>query len=114
MIVGETSQKTSFRLAQVNCQGSIYWGGGGGGKLPPPKKNFSWKKFKAISNKDLIWRLLMSRNGISANPEHYIFQIFWGSMPPDPHRRPKHIFLAAASLKNFFKNRLSPQTKNPR
>ena len=26
----------------------------------------------------------MSRNAISANPEHYIFKIFQGSMPPDP------------------------------
>ena len=26
----------------------------------------------------------MSRNAISANPEHYIFKIFRGSMPPDP------------------------------
>ena len=34
----------------------------------------------------------MSRNTISANPEHYIFKIFWGSMPPDPPRRPKKKF----------------------
>ena len=34
----------------------------------------------------------MSRNAISANPEHYIFKLFWGSMPPDPLRRPKNIF----------------------
>ena len=28
--------------------------------------------------------LLMSRNAISANPEHYLFKIFRGNMPPDP------------------------------
>ena len=28
----------------------------------------------------------MSRNAISANPEHYIFKIVRGSMPPDPPR----------------------------
>ena len=45
----------------------------------------------------------MSRNAISANPERYILKIFRGSMPPDPARRPKKIFLAAAWLKTFFR-----------
>ena len=45
----------------------------------------------------------MSRNAISANPEHYIFKIFRGSMPPDPLGGLKQFFLAAAWLKNFFR-----------
>ena len=53
----------------------------------------------------------MSRNAISANPEHYIFKIFWGSMPPDPRRRLKKIFLASAWLKNLFQGRLPPKQK---
>ena len=57
---------------------------------------------KIFFDDDFKWRLLMSRNAISANPEHYIFKIFQGSMPPDPPRRPKTIFLAAAWLKSFF------------
>ena len=40
----------------------------------------------------------MSRNAISANPERYLFKIFRRSMPPDPPRRPKKIFLAPALL----------------
>ena len=46
----------------------------------------------------------MSRNSISANPEHYIFKLFRGSVPPDPPGRHN----------NFFQDRLSPQTKIPR
>ena len=38
----------------------------------------------------------MSRNAISDNPEHYLFKLFWGSMPPDPLKGPKKIFLPAA------------------
>ena len=45
----------------------------------------------------------MSRNVISANPEHYIFKIFWGSMPLDPLEGLKKIFLTAEWLKNFFR-----------
>ena len=52
----------------------------------------------------------MSRNAISANPEHYIFKIFRGSMPRTP-RRPKTFFLAAAWLKIFFQDRLPPKQK---
>ena len=53
----------------------------------------------------------MSRNAISANPEHYIFKISQGSMLPDPPRRPKKFLLAAAWLKNFFQDRLPPKQK---
>ena len=60
------------------------------------------------------WRLLMSRNAISANPEHYIFKIFQGSMPPDPLEGLKQFFLAVTWLKNFFQDQLPPDTKNPR
>ena len=53
----------------------------------------------------------MSRNAISANPEHYIFKIFRGSMPPTPLEGLKYFFLAAAWLKNFFQDRLPPPNK---
>ena len=49
------------------------------------------------------WRLLMSRNAISANPEHYIFKIFQGSMPPGNPLEGLKIFLNAAWLKTFFR-----------
>ena len=83
---------------------------------PPQKKKFSWKKIwsyfkwrsfltKILRNQ---WRLLMSRNVISANPEHHIFKIFRVSMPLDPLRRPKKSFLATSWLKHFFQDRLPP------
>ena len=43
----------------------------------------------------------MSRNAILANPEHYIFKIFWGSMPPDPQ----------VAQKSFSGLTFPPQTK---
>ena len=60
------------------------------------------------------WRLLMSRNAISANPEHYIFKIFQGSMPPDPLEGLKIFFLTTSWLKNFFPDRLPPPNKKQR
>ena len=45
----------------------------------------------------------MSRNAISDNPEHYIFNIFRESMPLDPLEGLKQFFLAAACLKIFFR-----------
>ena len=56
----------------------------------------------------------MSRNAISANPEHYIFKIFRGSMPPDPPRRPKTIFSCCRVAQKIFSGSTSPRTKNPR
>ena len=53
----------------------------------------------------------MSRNAISANPEHYIFKIFRGSMPPDPLEGLKKFFLVAACLKKIFQYRLPPKQK---
>ena len=53
----------------------------------------------------------MSRNAISANPEHYIFKIFRGSIPPNPPRRPKTFFSPPRDSKNFFQDRFSPKTK---
>ena len=53
----------------------------------------------------------MSRNAISANPEHYIFKIFRGSMPPDPLEGLQKIFLAATWLKNFFRIDFPPNQK---
>ena len=51
---------------------------------------------------DDIKELVMSINAISANPEQYLFKIFWGSMPPDPLESLKNFFLAAAWLQKFF------------
>ena len=54
----------------------------------------------------------MSRNAISANPEHYIFKIFWGSMPPDPPRRPKkNFFSPPRGSKLFFRIDVPPKQK---
>ena len=88
---------------------------GGGKKLPlplppPPKNSFSWNNiksyFKYWSPLTTIlrnqWRVLMSRNAISANPEHYLFKIFWGSMPPDSPKRPKKFFLPLRGSKIDF------------
>ena len=50
----------------------------------------------------------MSRNVISANPEHNILKIFRGSIPPDHLRGPKKSFLAILWLKTFFQDRLPP------
>ena len=53
----------------------------------------------------------MSRNAISANPEHYIFKIFWGSMPPDPTRRPKKFFFSPPRDSKIFLESTSPKQK---
>ena len=78
-------------------------------QLPPPKKKsfterknlqlFQIKIFFDDDFKESV-KVTMSRNAISANPEHYIFKIFRG----------EH----AGWLKNFFQDRLPPKTKNPR
>ena len=53
----------------------------------------------------------MSRNAISANPEHYLFQVFPGEHVPEPPVEGlKKIFVAAARLENFLGD---GQTKNP-
>ena len=56
----------------------------------------------------------MLRDAISANPQHYVFKIFRGSMPSESPKRPKISFLAIASLQKFFKGRLPTLKKNPR
>ena len=58
--------------------------------------------------------ILMFRNAISANPEHYIFKIFRGSMPRSPLEGLKNFLITASWLKKLFQNQLPPQTKNPR
>ena len=57
----------------------------------------------------------MSRNVISANPEHYIFKIFRGKHALDPLEDLKNFFSLPRGSK-FFQDRLPPlpQTKNPR
>ena len=57
----------------------------------------------------------MSRNAISANPEHYLFKIFQGNMPPDPLEDPKNFFHQCDS-KKFFRINFPPpppKQKNP-
>ena len=63
----------------------------------------------------------MSRNAISANPEHYIFyifKIFRGSMPRTPIKGLKKFFSHSRVAQIFFQDRLPPpkkrKTKNPR
>ena len=53
----------------------------------------------------------MSRNAISANPEHYIFKLFWGSMPPDPLEGLKNFFSPPRGSKIFFRIDLPPKQK---
>ena len=53
----------------------------------------------------------MSRNAISANPEHYIFTIFWGSMPPDPLESLKKFFSRRLVAEYFFQDQLPPKQK---
>ena len=54
----------------------------------------------------------MSRNAILANPEHYIFKIFLGTMPPDPPRRlKKNFFSPPRGSKNFFRIDFPPKQK---
>ena len=45
---------------------------------------------------------------ISANLGGIIFKIFWGSMPPDPPRRPNNFFCRFAPQKNFLGANLTP------
>ena len=55
-------------------------------------------------------RLLVSRNAISANSEHYIFKLFQGSMSPDPLEGLKNFFSLPRGSK-FFQDRLPPKQK---
>ena len=117
----------SWVLTTIGKQGSIYWGDGG--KLlplnvsafqspPPPPLNASALNYKLfqilILFDDDIKESVMSRNAISANPEHYLFKLFRGSMPSDPPRRPKKFFFLCCVAPKFFLGSTSPQTKNPR
>ena len=92
------NQTNFWKLAGfLTCQGSIYWGAGGKflqtSQPPPKKKSFSWKKikshFKYWSYLTTISRhqWLMSRNAISANPEHYLSQNFLGEHAPEPPKK---------------------------
>ena len=87
----------------------------------PPKKSFTEKKLQLFQIKIFLttilrnqWRLLMSRNAISANPEHYIFKLFQGSMPPDPLRRPKKNFYRRHVAQKFFSGSTSPPPPLPK
>ena len=53
----------------------------------------------------------MSRNVISANPEHYLFKIFQESMPPDPLEGLKIFFPVTARLQKFFRIDFPPKQK---
>ena len=45
----------------------------------------------------------MSRNAISANPEHYLFKIFQGSMSPDLLEGLNSFFSPLRGSANFFR-----------
>ena len=53
----------------------------------------------------------MSRNSISANPEHYIFKIFWGSMPSDPLEGLKKFFSMPRGSNIFLRINFPPKQK---
>ena len=55
-------------------------------------------------------RLLMSRNAISANSDHYLFKIFRGSMPPDSQEGLKNFFLTVTWFQKVLGS-TSPQSK---
>ena len=55
--------------------------------------------------------LLTPRNAISANPEHYIFKISWGSMPSNPLEG-LIFFSPPRGSKIFFRIDSPPQTKS--
>ena len=78
----------------------------------PRKSRWTWHaEQRSISggSKFTEQTLLMSRNAISANPEHYIFKLFLWSMPPAPLRRPKKIFRRCAT-RNFLGSTPPKQT----
>ena len=53
------------------------------------------------------------RNAISANPEHYLFTIFRGSIAPDSYRKPKKNFSRrCAARKNFLKSTSLPNKES--
>ena len=53
----------------------------------------------------------MSRNAISASPEHYIFKIFRGSMAPDPPEGLKKFFSPPRGSKVFSGSTSPPKQK---
>ena len=50
----------------------------------------------------------MSTNAISANPEHYVFKIFQGSMPPDPLEGLKNFSRRCEARTNFLASTSTP------
>ena len=89
-------------------------GRGREGKLAPkclsfPQKFFlkkNWKLFQILilfydDIKESV-KVTNAQNAISANPEHYLFKIFWGSMAPDPLKGLNNVFLAAAWLQKVL------------
>ena len=102
-------QKISYRILYSGERGEVCPPNVSPSPPPSPPKKFSWKKiesyFKYWSNLTTIlknqWSLLMSRNAISANPEHYLFKIFRGSMPRTPRRPNKNFSLRCVAGKIF-------------
>ena len=116
---GKIRVLSQWAKAQVTLTGLYLLGG----ELPPNSisfphpKSFAEKNLKLFQIKIFLttilrnqWRLLMSRNEISANPEHYIFKLFWGSMSLDSSRKPKNFFSFPPHGSNFP----LPKQKNPR
>ena len=128
MIEGRHPPQASAHFPRQTCShlGRVLSTGGREEASPqtsqlPPRKSFPEKKLKLFQIKIFLTtilrnqlRLLMSRNAISANPEHYIFKIFQGSMPRTPLEGLKKKFSLHHVAQKFFQDRLPPQTKNPR
>ena len=94
---------------------------GGGGSFPPPQ-SFTEKKLQLFQIK-IFFDNDFKESVKVTNVQKCDFSQSWtlyfqnfpgGSMPPDPLEGLKQFSLAAAWLKNFFQDRLHPQTKNPR
>ena len=96
-IVTDTEDR-SCKVGLISDTRVLSTTGGRGGKLPPKrlsfppqKKSFTENKLQLFQIKIFLttilrnqWRLLMSRNAISANLEHYIFKLFGGAYPRPP------------------------------
>ena len=88
---------------------------GGESFAPPQKKSFTEKKLQLFQTKiffdDDFKEPVKVANVLkcnSANPEHYIFKLFLGSIAADSLEGLTKFFLAATWLKKLFQDRLPP------
>ena len=106
-------------VTKYNLSGFYLLGGGEGGEgeASPPKvllkKKLQLFQIKIFFDDDFKESVKVTnvQNAISANPEHYIFKLFRGSMPPDPPRRPKNFFSRRRVAQKFFSGSTSPPNK---